>query len=79
MESGAQAQTLNQILSEVRLIGAFAQDMKWEMPGLHLTYGQTAMPTPPVFPGQSEYATPSPAAVRGQGLVNFHAKPPDQR
>ncbi|KAF1844007.1 uncharacterized protein K460DRAFT_239528, partial [Cucurbitaria berberidis CBS 394.84] len=37
-ESGMHTQTLNSILNEVKAIGLYAQNMKWETPNSHLVY-----------------------------------------
>lgn len=58
-ESAMHSQTLNQILNEVKAIGLYAQNMKWETPS-YLNSASNATPqirTQPVFPTQS----PTPA------------------
>lgn len=53
-ESAMHSQTLNQILNEVKAIGLYAQNMKWETPS-YLNNNPPMMPqipTPPAFPTQ---------------------------
>jgi hypothetical protein len=53
-ESAVHSQTLNQILNEVKAIGLYAQNMKWETPNYLNSMPNTSpqVPTPPVFPTQ---------------------------
>jgi hypothetical protein len=51
-ESAMHSQMLNQILNEVKAIGLYAQNMKWELPTTHLNYMLPQTSTPPAFPTQ---------------------------
>jgi hypothetical protein len=51
-ESSLQSQTLNHILNEVKVIGLYAQNVKWEMPNTHLTHPPPSTTAPPPFPTQ---------------------------
>ncbi|KAF2630166.1 hypothetical protein BU25DRAFT_307543, partial [Macroventuria anomochaeta] len=53
-ESAMHSQTLNQILNEVKAIGLYAQNMKWETPSYlnHMSNVSPPIPTPPAFPSQ---------------------------
>ncbi|KAJ4384669.1 hypothetical protein N0V86_000270 [Didymella sp. IMI 355093] len=53
-ESAMHSQTLNQILNEVKAIGLYAQNMKWETPSYlnHIPNASPQIPTPPAFPTQ---------------------------
>ncbi|KAJ4405091.1 hypothetical protein N0V91_005453 [Didymella pomorum] len=53
-ESALHSQTLNQILNEVKAIGLYAQNMKWETPSYlnTMTNASPQVPTPPAFPTQ---------------------------
>jgi hypothetical protein len=66
-ESGLHSQTLNQILDEVKAIGLFAQNMKWETPASHLAYPPPSVPTPPAFPTHVAPTAPSPRPGAGAG------------
>lgn len=53
-ESAKHSQMLNEILNEVKAIGLYAQNMKWETPS-YLNYMPNVspqVPTPPAFPAQ---------------------------
>lgn len=67
-ESALHSQTLNQILNEVKAIGLYAQNMKWETPSYlnHMPTVSSQVPTPPAFPTQ-----PAPPA--------FPTQPPPPR
>jgi hypothetical protein len=70
-ESSTQSQTLNQILNEVKAIGLYAQNLKWETPASHLTYLSPPVPTPPAFTKPSLTSTstaPSPGGGRGRNV-----------
>lgn len=73
-ESGMHAQTLNQILNEVKAISLYAQSMKWETPASYLTYPSPTVPTPPAFP-----TLPAPPALnptgRGRGRGQGRGQP----
>lgn len=62
-ESAMHSQTLNQILNEVKAIGLYAQNMKWETPSYlnHMPNASPQIPTPPAFPTQ-----PAPPAFPSQ-------------
>jgi hypothetical protein len=69
-ESSAQSQTLNQILNEVKAIGLYAQNLKWETPASHLMYLSPPAPTPPTCPtkpGPTSTAS-GPGGGRGKGV-----------
>ena len=53
-ESATHSQMLNQILNEVKAIGLYAQNMKWETPSYlnHVPNISPQIPTPPAFPTQ---------------------------
>ena len=53
-ESAMHSQTLNQILNEVKAIGLYAQNMKWETPSYlnHMPNMSPQIPTPSTFPTQ---------------------------
>lgn len=53
-ETTLQSQTLNQIMNEVKAIGLYAQNMKWETPSYlnHVSNVSPQIPTPPAFPTQ---------------------------
>ena len=53
-ESAMHSQTLNQILNEVKAIGLYAQNMKWETPSYLNSMPNVSpqVPTPPAFPTQ---------------------------
>lgn len=54
-DTALHSQTLNQILNEVKAIGLYAQNMKWETPSYldHMPNPSPQVPTPPAFPTQS--------------------------
>ena len=64
-ESAVHSQTLNQILNEVKAIGLYAQNMKWETPSYLSSMPNTSSqaPTPPAFPTQ-----PAPPAFPTQPM-----------
>ncbi|KAF2827536.1 hypothetical protein CC86DRAFT_369641 [Ophiobolus disseminans] len=65
-DSGEQSKTLNQILNEVKAIGLYAQNMKWETPATHLAYLGSSVPMPPAFPTQPAPFTSNQGAARKQ-------------
>lgn len=69
-ESTMHSQALNQILNEVKAIGLYAQNMKWETPSTHLNYVSPQVPTPPAFPTQP-LRTPSGSSQQDQ-RAQFH-------
>ncbi|KAF1946425.1 hypothetical protein EJ02DRAFT_336189 [Clathrospora elynae] len=74
-DSSTHTQTLNHILNEVRAIGLYAQNMKWETPASHLTYPSPSVPTPPAFPAQSmQPARPTPQAPSPAGIAGGSGK-----
>lgn len=82
-ESNMHAQTLNQILNEVKAIGLYAQSIKWETPTSHLAYPSPAVPTPPAFPTQpASLPTPTLSQPGRGGIRGIAPKPtvqPNQR
>jgi hypothetical protein len=77
-ESTTHAQTLHQILNEVKAIGLYAQAMKWETPNSHLAYYPQAVAAPPAFPTQPAPTAPG-AAGRGRGQTQTPARQINQR
>jgi hypothetical protein len=65
-ESSTQSQTLNQILNEVKAIGLYAQNMKWETPNSHLAYLTPPAPTPAAFPTKPASTAPDLGEVSGR-------------
>ncbi|KAH7085684.1 hypothetical protein BKA63DRAFT_539438 [Paraphoma chrysanthemicola] len=65
-ESSMNTATLNQILSEVKAIGSYAQSMKWETPTSHLMNMALSTPTQPAFPTQPPMPSPTQDPPRTQ-------------
>ncbi|KAH7095334.1 hypothetical protein FB567DRAFT_432484 [Paraphoma chrysanthemicola] len=65
-ESSVNTATLNQILSEVKAIGSYAQSMKWETPTSHSMNMALSTPTPPAFPTQPSMPSPTQNQARTQ-------------
>lgn len=73
-ESAMHSQTLNQILNEVKAIGLYAQNMKWETPSYlnHMPNASPQIPTPPAFPTQPAQPMRTPSSGSKQPTQQKH-------
>ncbi|KAF9701209.1 hypothetical protein EKO04_000799 [Ascochyta lentis] len=76
-ESTMHSQTLNQILNEVKAIGLYAQNMKWETPS-YLDHMPTTSPQVPTFPTQTAQPAFPKQAARTTHTSSTGTKQADQ-
>lgn len=75
------SQMLTQILNEVKAIGLYAQNMKWETPSYlnHVPNVSPQVPTPPTFPTQPAPSTNSIQPTQTMRDTSSESKQPNQR